>query len=174
MKIYDFRIEYREQPKGLAVKIPRFSWKIASGDNNVVQTAWHLIVSSAEKCFWDSGKIESDQSVLVPYAGQALTREQEYQVSLEIWDNYGNRAKAETAFTTGIFDTGDFQAKMITHDFPPEEMACPLQPVCHIIILILQNLMVICPAGCHVIIFYPFSVQGNFIDTKRRGVKAGR
>lgn len=108
MKIYDFRIEYREQPKGLAVKIPRFSWKIASGDNNVVQTAWHLIVSSAEKCFWDSGKIESDQSVLVPYAGQALTREQEYQVSLEIWDNYGNRAKAETAFTTGIFDTGDF------------------------------------------------------------------
>ncbi len=22
MKIYDFRIEYREQPKGLAVKIP--------------------------------------------------------------------------------------------------------------------------------------------------------
>ena len=33
MKIYDFRIEYREQPKGLAVKIPRFSWKIASGDN---------------------------------------------------------------------------------------------------------------------------------------------
>ena len=126
MKIYDFRIEYREQPKGLAVKIPRFSWKIASGDNNVVQTAWHLIVSSAEKCFWDSGKIESDQSVLVPYAGQALTREQEYQVSLEIWDNYGNRAKAETAFTTGIFDTGDFQAKMITHDFPPEETACPV------------------------------------------------
>lgn len=91
----------------------------------MVQTAWHLIVSSAEKCFWDSGKIESDQSVLVPYAGQALTREQEYQVSLEIWDNYGNRAKAETAFTTGIFDTGDFQAKMITHDFPPEETACP-------------------------------------------------
>lgn len=126
MKIYDFRIEYREQPEGLAVEIPRFSWKIASGDNNVVQTAWHLIVDSAGKCFWDSGKVESDQSVLVPYAGQALTREQEYQVSLEIWDNYGNRAKAETAFTTGILDTGDFQAKMITHDFPPEETACPV------------------------------------------------
>lgn len=126
MKVYDFRIEYRERPKGLAVEIPRFSWKIASGDNNVVQTAWHLIVNSAGKCVWDSGKVESDQSVLVPYAGQALTREQEYQVSLEIWDNYGNRAKAETAFTTGILDTGDFQAKMITHDFPPEETACPV------------------------------------------------
>lgn len=126
MKVYDFRIEYRERPKGLAVEIPRFSWKIASGDNNVVQTAWHLIVNSAGKCFWDSGKVESDQSVLVPYAGQALTREQEYQVSLEIWDNYGNRAKAVSAFTTGVFDTEDFQAKMITHDFPPEETACPV------------------------------------------------
>ena len=40
MKIYDFRIEYREQPKGLAVKIPRFSWKIASGDNNVDSMAF--------------------------------------------------------------------------------------------------------------------------------------
>ena len=81
-KIYDFRIEYREQHKGLAVEIPRFSWKIASGDNNVVQTAWRLIVNSAGKRFWDSGKVESDQSVLIPYAGQALAREQEYQVSL--------------------------------------------------------------------------------------------
>ena len=55
-----------------------------------------------------------------------LPENRSIRFSLEIWDNYGNRAKAETAFTTGIFDTGDFQAKMITHDFPPEEMACPV------------------------------------------------
>ena len=28
MKIYDLRTEYRENPIGLAVKSPRFSWKM--------------------------------------------------------------------------------------------------------------------------------------------------
>ncbi|HIU76713.1 MAG TPA: alfa-L-rhamnosidase, partial [Candidatus Pelethocola excrementipullorum] len=126
MKIYDFRIEYKEQPKGLAVKIPRFSWKIASDVNNVVQTSWHLTVWSKGKLFWDSKEIESDQSVLVPYNGQELVGEQEYQASLVIKDNYGNSAKAETSFTTGIFDTENFQAKMITHDFSTGETACPI------------------------------------------------
>ena len=29
-------------------------------------------------------------------------------------------------FETGIFDGTDFLAEMLTHDFPPEETACPV------------------------------------------------
>ena len=72
MKIYDFRIEYREEPKGLAVRIPRFSWKIASDEKNVAQASWQIIVDCDGSCVWDSGKVESDQSVLVPYGGLEL------------------------------------------------------------------------------------------------------
>ena len=126
MKIYDFRIEYREQPKGLAVRIPRFSWKIASDEKDVVQTSWQIIVNCGGSCVWDSGKVESDQSVLVPYGGPELEEEKEYQVSLQITDNHGSRSQAETVFTTGIFDSAHFRAKMITHDFPKEETACPV------------------------------------------------
>ena len=82
MKIYDFRIEYREQPKGLAVRIPRFSWKIASDEKDVVQTSWQIVVDCGRSCVWDSGKVESDQSVLVPYGGPELEEEKEYRVSL--------------------------------------------------------------------------------------------
>ena len=126
MMIYDFRIEYRERPEGLAIKIPRFSWKIASDEKNVMQTAWRLTVNSGDKCFWDSSEIESDQSVLVPYNGQELIGEEKYQVKLWVRDNYGNIAETETYFTTGVFEPADFQAKMITHDFPAEETACPV------------------------------------------------
>lgn len=28
MKLYDLRTEYRENPRGLSVECPRFSWKI--------------------------------------------------------------------------------------------------------------------------------------------------
>ena len=50
MKIYDFRIEYREEPKGLAVRIPRFSWKIASDEKNVAQASWQIIVDCDGSC----------------------------------------------------------------------------------------------------------------------------
>ncbi|MBS6707328.1 MAG: alpha-L-rhamnosidase N-terminal domain-containing protein, partial [Lachnospiraceae bacterium] len=126
MKIYDFRIEYREQPKGLTVRIPRFSWKIASDEKNVVQASWRIVVDCGGNCVWDSGKVESDQSVLVPYCGTELEEEKEYRVSLQITDNHGNSAQAETDFTTGIFDSAHFRAKMITHNFPKEETACPV------------------------------------------------
>lgn len=34
--------------------------------------------------------------------------------------------KGEMTFTTGVFDSSHFRAKMITHDFPAEERACPV------------------------------------------------
>lgn len=126
MKVYDFRIEYREQPKGLSVPVPRFSWKIESKDQNVLQTSWQLKVYSGEECFWDSGERKDDRSVLIPYGGKELKEEQAYRVALKIADNHGNEAEADTSFTTGIFDAAHFRAEMITHDFPKEETACPV------------------------------------------------
>ena len=122
MEIYDLRIEYRTNPEGLAVKQPRFSWKIASEEKNVVQTSWHLTVVCEGNTVWDSGSVDSSQSVLIPYAGKDLDEEEKYEVTLQIEDNYGNQAQASASFTTGIFDVKHFQAKMITHDFPEEEV----------------------------------------------------
>ena len=126
IEIYDFRIEYREQPEGLSVRTPRFSWKIASDGKNVVQSSWHMTVDCGAERYWDSTEVEDGRSIFIPYGGKDLAEEREYQVSLQIRDNYGNTAKANTFFTTGVFDTESFQAKMITHDFPEEETACPV------------------------------------------------
>ncbi len=126
MKIYDFRIEYRTNPEGLVVKQPRFSWKIASEEKNVVQTSWHLTVVCEGNTVWDSGVVSSSQSVLIPYGGKNLDEEKKYEVTLQIEDHYGNQAQASASFTTGIFDVKHFQAKMITHDFQEKETACPV------------------------------------------------
>ena len=75
MKIYDFRIEYREEPKGLAVRIPRFSWKIASDEKNVAQASWQIIVDCDGSCVWDSGKVESGDSVGIAYGGETPLEE---------------------------------------------------------------------------------------------------
>lgn len=126
MKIYDFEVEYRKQPVGLSVKRPRFSWKIEADEKNVIQTAYQLQVFCGEMSVWDSGWMESGQSVLVPYTGEPLVEEQDYHVRLAIEDNQGNRAETVTEFTTGIFEYSHLKANMITHDFDREETACPI------------------------------------------------
>ena len=66
--IRDLTIEYRKNPIGIDEK-PRFSWKLESEKQDVVQTSYQIQVVSGGQLMWDSGRVESDQSVLVPYKG---------------------------------------------------------------------------------------------------------
>src|SRR5690606_18096668 len=68
----DLRCEYRPNPLGIDVPRPRLSWKLQSDARGVRQHAYHILVASSlqqlnneEGDLWDSGKIESDQSVHV-------------------------------------------------------------------------------------------------------------
>ena len=126
MKIYDLRTEYRENPIGLAVKSPRFSWKMRTDEKNTVQNIYRIEVTDNGKTVWDTGMQESRDSVLVPYEGELLCDETLYTVKVTVWDNYGRAGSAETTFETGVFDPQTFRAEMITHDFEQEETACPV------------------------------------------------
>lgn len=126
MELYDFRVEYRKEPTGLSVRRPRFSWKISSDKKDMVQTAWQLLVTANGKTVWDSARQENNQSVLVPYMGEDLKEETQYHAKLIVENNYGEMAESYTTFETGIFDTNGLKAKMITHDFPADETACPI------------------------------------------------
>lgn len=126
MKIYDFNVEYRKEPAGLSVRVPRFSWKLESEERDTIQTAYRIQVLCGEETVWDSGRKNSAQSVLVSYEGTELGEEKTYQVRLLAEDNHGNTAEGRTVFSTGIFDISHLQAKMITHDFKEEETACPI------------------------------------------------
>lgn len=133
MEIYDFRVEYQKNPADISVKCPRFSWKLASDERDVMQQSYRLQVSCGEQQMgcggqqvWDSGAVESDASVLVAYAGEELLPETGYRAKVTVRDNYGNSACSELEFETGIFDPMTFSAEMITHDFAAEEKACPV------------------------------------------------
>lgn len=125
MKLYDLRTEYRVNPIGITEKHPRFSWKLESGERDTIQQSYHIVVTADEKIVWET-KAESEESVLIPYAGEELRDETLYQVSVAATDNHGNTAVGEMSFETGILEPETFQAKMITHDFPEEETACPI------------------------------------------------
>ncbi|MFW2504165.1 glycoside hydrolase family 78 protein [Clostridium diolis] len=127
MKLKDLRIEYQENPMGLDSKKPRFSWKLVSEEQNIVQTAYRILVIKDDTTnVWDSGKRESDCSVLVEYDGIELEACTPYKVTVEVWDNKGNKDTTDGTFETGLLKGANFKADWITHDLPAEETACPV------------------------------------------------
>ena len=88
----------------------------------MTQSAFQIQVAASEKLLaggkgdlWDSGKVESDRSNLVTYAGKPLESRQPYWWKVRIWDQKGApSAWSEPAFwSTGLLHPGDWDAKWI-------------------------------------------------------------
>ena len=85
-----------------------------------MQTAYSIRVATDEKfssseIVWQSGKIESDESILQDYKGPDLKSGQRYFWQVKIWDNKGKESKwSETAFwEMGLLSQSDWKAKWI-------------------------------------------------------------
>ncbi|PMC34694.1 alfa-L-rhamnosidase [Bacillus sp. UMB0899] len=126
MKVTELKIEYRENPIGLDVVKPRFSWKLVSKEQNVLQEAYRIVVSKGGVDLWDTGINESSNSVLIQYEGPELAPLSLYEVKVEVWDNKGNQGLVQGTFETGLLGGTNFSAEWITHEFPEEETACPV------------------------------------------------
>ena len=70
--------EYRTNPLGIDVLQPRLSWQLESDRRGTHQTAYRILVGASEtdlsggSRLWDTGKVPSDQSIHVAYAGPGL------------------------------------------------------------------------------------------------------
>ncbi|MDX9973889.1 MAG: alpha-L-rhamnosidase N-terminal domain-containing protein, partial [FCB group bacterium] len=118
----DLRCEYLVNPLGVDTAQPRLSWKFESTQRGQMQTGYRVIVaSSREKLdadqgdLWDSGKIDSDQSIHVAYAGAALGSFAQCWWKAQAWDKDGNAsAWSEPAtWTMGVLRPEDWQGKWI-------------------------------------------------------------
>ena len=102
LKLYDLKCEYREKPTGVGTLTPRFSWKAKSDKENNEQKSYRLTVSYDEESMsngtylFESGKVYSDKSFGIIYAGKSLKSRAEYCWRVEIEDAYGERAVSET------------------------------------------------------------------------------
>lgn len=116
-------VEYHSNPIGIDAERPRFSWIIESNERNVQQAAYQILVTSSSEGaknglaeVWDSGKINSGSSVLIPFAGNPLSSAKRYYWKVRIWDQKGNLTESsETAFwEMGLLANSDWKGKWIT------------------------------------------------------------
>lgn len=119
VKIQSLQTENLINPIGLGMQKPRFSWQLASDKRNIAQTAYEIIVSEGKVPLWKSGKVTSNQSVQVAYAGTALQSGKKYTWQVRVWDNNGMQSPwSESAlFQTALLATSDWKAKWIEAGF---------------------------------------------------------
>lgn len=118
--VKDLTVDHKVNPIGIDNKHPRFSWKINGTKNSLVQTAYLIKVATdanfaASKTIWQSGKVESGESILQSYNGPDLKSGQRYYWQVKIWDNYGRQSKmSQTAFwEMGLLSTAEWKARWI-------------------------------------------------------------
>jgi alpha-L-rhamnosidase len=114
--------EYRENPIGLDTLQPRLSWVIASKERGILQSAYEVLVASSienlkrdQGDLWDSGKVGSDNSTQVVYAGKPLTSGQTCFWKVRVWNQKGEASgwSKSATWTMGLLQPGDWQAKWV-------------------------------------------------------------
>ena len=97
--------EYMENPIGIDVANPRFSWNMDSNLIGQGQQAYRILVHQDTvdgKTVWDSGEVASDASVGIQYAGDPLEASTRYYWTVTVTDLSGGKSTSEPSF----FETG--------------------------------------------------------------------
>ena len=121
VEVKQLRLEMKENPLGINVLKPRFSWQLASDKPGLLQTAYQIQVAasleqlaSGKDLVWDSGDVKSDASVLVSYDGKALESGKPYYWRVKVTTNQGKSAWSEPAYwSMALLDNAEWKATWI-------------------------------------------------------------
>lgn len=126
--------ENQTNPLGLDITAPRLTWVLESTKRNTQQLAYEVRVGTQATTLdksntlqWSSGKITSEQSVYIPYAGKPLESGKKYYWQVRVWDNLGNAsAWSSVAFwQMGMLKSSDWKAQWIEVGYKGDTVNSP-------------------------------------------------
>jgi alpha-L-rhamnosidase len=129
-KAVHLRCESLENPLGIDITHPLLSWQMNDEKRNAKQSAYRIFVATApddvihqKGDIWDSGKVASDQSLNVPYAGPALRSGHRYYWAVEIWDANGEASPISEPgwWEMGLLEKSDWKAQWISRPDPEQQ-----------------------------------------------------
>lgn len=130
--------EYQTDPLGLGIDRPRLSWQLSFPERGARQTAYQIEAAAEPAALergaplaWDSGRIDSDQSVLLPYGGPALTSAQRIVWRVRAWNEAGQPSDWSRPATVeaGLLHPSDWKAQWITPSLQVDRTASQPAPL---------------------------------------------
>lgn len=120
--VVDLQCESQTDPLGIDRLQPLLQWKMNDSRRGASQTAYQILVATSQDelnndsgDIWDSGKVESDKSVHVEYAGVDVQSGLTYYWKVRVWDREGKpTAWSSIAFwEMGLLSPADWHAAWI-------------------------------------------------------------
>lgn len=116
---------HARNPLGVDDPRPKLSWKLHSGVKGQHQTAYRVVAASScahidhgSYDLWDTGKVESSDSVFVKYAGRPLRSRQRCFWRVMVWDKDDRPScwSGTARFEMGLLNRSDWKARWIAAD----------------------------------------------------------
>ena len=116
------RCEYAVEPLGVDVPNPRLFWKVEGHARGQRQTAYEILAASSAELLaegkadlWSTGKVASDATTHIRYAGKALKSSQLVVWKVRAWDKDGKASgwSRPASWTMGLMADGDWEANWI-------------------------------------------------------------
>ncbi|MFZ2023283.1 MAG: family 78 glycoside hydrolase catalytic domain [Terracidiphilus sp.] len=120
------QVDNLKTPLGIDDPAPKFSWQLNDPAPGAKQTAYEIrvtsFVTSDHPDVWDSGRVESSQSIGIPYAGPPLKPSTRYYWRAKLWGADGKAYATDEGswWETGLMSQDAWQAKWIGYETPEE------------------------------------------------------
>jgi hypothetical protein len=118
----NLRCGFWQNPLGVDEAAPRLSWELDSSDRAQSQTAFQILVASGRDVLennrgdlWDSGKIKSDSSQDIAYAGAPLNSAQQVFWKVRVWDEKKKISgwSPVATWTMGLLHSNDWKSSWL-------------------------------------------------------------
>ncbi len=125
----ELRVDNLANPLGIDDPTPKFSWQLSDAEPGAKQTAYEVLVASSLELLaqgkadvWDSGRVESAQSLNVRYGGPALKPSSRYLWCVKLWgaDGKAYGASRTVQWETGLMSQDAWKAQWIGYETPEE------------------------------------------------------
>ena len=105
---HGLRVEHLDEALGIRSTQPRLSWRLPDGARE--QSAYRITADNG----WDTGWVESDRSLFVPYTGPPLESSQRVEWRVAVRTDRGESpVSAPSAFETGLLWEEDWHASWV-------------------------------------------------------------
>ncbi|WP_138754282.1 glycoside hydrolase family 78 protein [Paenibacillus sinopodophylli] len=137
-EVTGLRAEYRHNPIGIGTVKPRLSWKLRSDERGVSQSAYEIELAEDagfSQVSWQSGRVESDQSVLVELDAFLAESCKRYYYHIRVWNHRGEASAWSDPgyWEMGLLSPEEWSAEWIAAPLgllPVEAEASPLLRKC--------------------------------------------
>jgi alpha-L-rhamnosidase len=129
LKVKNLRTEYKYNPIGIDVIVPRLSWELETSHRSCYQVAYQIKCAGTpddleddKKLLWNSQQVETDKSIHVFYKGNVLKAGQRVYWKIRAWNSKGEVSEwSKPAFwQMGLLSNLAWKAHWIEPDIQEE------------------------------------------------------